>query len=111
MPVLSCGPFQDYFDLLFYCCLSLAGFTEDRRGRNHRFTTLLDAHPFFEADVRDYLERKLMPKKGTKLTVASFAAHLNTVLTPSHEDKDSRLADLTTFPSRVPHTSNPVAWR
>ena len=72
---------------------------------------LLDAHPEFEADVRDYLERKLMSKKGTKLTVASFAAHLNTVLMPSHEDKESRVVDLSTFPSRVPHISHTVAWR
>ena len=35
------------------------GFAEDQRGRNHRYTTLRDAHPAFKDDVRTYIEGNL----------------------------------------------------
>ena len=40
------------------------GFTEDQRGRNHRYTVLRDAHPIFEEDVRAYIEGNLTSKEG-----------------------------------------------
>jgi hypothetical protein len=86
------------------------GFTEDQRGRNHRYTMSRDAHPIFEEDARAYIEGNLTSKEG-KMSVTSFAKALNEAIIPRHDGRPSELRDISTFPSKVPCPSHAVAWR
>jgi hypothetical protein len=69
---------------------------------------LLDAHADLEADARGYLQRKMLSRKGGKLTVALFAKELNTVIIPAHANEASALVKKDGVTSCVSHT---VAWR
>jgi hypothetical protein len=69
---------------------------------------LLDAHADLEADARGYLQRKMLSRKGGKLTVALFAMELNTVMIPARANKPSALVNKDGVTSCASHT---VAWR
>jgi hypothetical protein len=45
------------------------------------------------------------------MPVASFTKALNEAIILLHDGRPSELRDLSTFPSKAPHTSHAVAWR
>ena len=84
------------------------GFTESMKGKNHRFTMLLDSHPDLERDCRDWVTAKTKDKKF-RLTVTKFCRHLNEVLIPAHAEEESALVD--PKDNTTPYISHTVAWR
>ena len=81
------------------------GFTESEQGNGRAFTALLDAHADLEAGARGYLQRKMLSRKGGKLTVALFAKELNTVIMPAHANKVSALVNKDGVTSCASHTA------
>jgi hypothetical protein len=51
----------------------------------------LDAHADLEADARNYLQRKMLSRKGGKLAVALFVKALNTVIIPLMQERPALL--------------------
>jgi hypothetical protein len=67
-------------------CNNCAGFTSSQRGKNHKFTILLDAREDLEGDCRNWLVQKTKCRKH-RLTVAK-----NLELVPLHNGLASALS-------------------
>jgi hypothetical protein len=64
------------------------GFIPSKQGVHLQFCIINNSHTNLLSDVKQYLEGQMLRKKG-RLTVATFAHHLNSVIIPSHAELKS----------------------